>query len=158
MRTFRFILFMGATLLLWTGGEALAQVEVPDDRLGIVDIVEPRPEVPLVNTALAFTNTGRLPVKVKLEAIRHTGEPAGEGEMEIPAGGLKYFFVSRLIRNSDLPFVGWVAARTSGHLHPTALLLGLGTTDLPAVQQPNNASVAPSTRRYTIIFPVTAAY
>lgn len=129
-----------------------------DDRAALVELIEERPAAPSVNTALAFTNTWPRAVKVRLEAFNHHGRKVGEGELEIPPHGLRYFFVSRLVQNDDLPFVGWVGARTSLPVVGSAVLLGIGTTDLPVERFPSLNADAATRRSYGILFPLTAAY
>ena len=111
-----------------------------------------------VNTALAFTNTWARPVKVRLEAFNQNGRNVGEGEIEVPPHGLKYFFVSRLVGATDPRFVGWVAARTTLPISATAILLGVGTTDLPVERLPSLNSDTSARHRYSILFPLTAAF
>jgi hypothetical protein len=129
-----------------------------DDRAKVLALIEERPQVPEVNTALAFTNTWARPVKVRLQAFNQNGRNVGEGEIEVPAHGLRYFFVSRLVGASDPRFVGWVAARTTLPISATAILLGVGTTDLPVERLPNLNSEASARHRYSILFPLTAAF
>lgn len=129
-----------------------------DDRGKVLALIEERPHLPAVNTALAFTNTWARPVKVRLEAYNQNGRNVGEGEIEVPPHGLKYFFVSRLVGASDPRFVGWVAARTTLPISATAILLGIGTTDLPVERLPSLNSETSARHRYSILFPLTAAF
>lgn len=129
----------------------------PDERLDIIEMVEPRPEVPAANTALTFTNTWPREAKVKLEAYNHAGEPVGRGELVVPANGLKYVFVSRIVADTDPRFIGWVLARTSHPLFASAVLLGLGVTDLPVDHNPRLVNTD-AVHRPAILFPLTAAY
>jgi hypothetical protein len=136
-----------------------AQNTLAEDRASVMDIITERPTVPNVNTALAFTNVWPRAVKVTLEAFDNAGQPAGRAEFEIPPRGLKYFFVSRILRDTDPRFVGWVGARTSLPVSASAVLLGIGTTDLPVERFPRlNATDVSSRRRHSILFPLTAAF
>jgi len=153
------ILVAAALALALSAASVQAQSTLVDDRTGVIDIIEERPDIPTVNTALAFTNVWPRAVKVRLEAFDNEGQPAGRAEFEIPPRGLKYFFVSRLLANTDPRFVGWVAARTSLPVSASAVLLGIGTTDLPVERFPSlNATDVSSRRRYSILFPLTAAF
>lgn len=153
-------MMIGALLGLMSSGVAVqAQNTVSDDRASVIDIVADRPQVPAVNTALAFTNVWPRAVKVALEAFDNEGQPAGRAEFEIPPRGLKYVFVSRILADANPRFVGWVRARTSLPLSASAVLLGIGTTDLPVRRFPSlNASDVSSRRRFSVLFPLTAAF
>lgn len=141
------------------GSPAHGQNALVDERANLIDIIEEPPPIPAVNTALAFTNVWPRAVKVTLEAFDNSGEPAGRAEFVIPPRGLKYFFVSRILADANPRFVGWVAARTSLPLSASAVLLGIGTTDLPVERFPSlNATDVSSRRRYSVLFPLTAAF
>jgi hypothetical protein len=132
--------------------------EAVDDRAKVLDMIEVRPQLPAVNTALTFTNTWARPVKIRLEAYNHDGSSAGEVEFEVAPHGLKYFFVSRLVGAGDPRFIGWIAARTSLPISATAILLGVGTTDLPVERLPSLNSDASARRRYSLLIPLAAAF
>lgn len=160
MKAIRSITILGA-VLTWVLSVASVQAQntLVDDRTSVIDVLDERPNIPTVNTALAFTNVWPRAVKVRLEAFDHEGQPAGRGEIEIPPRGLKYVFVSRILIDTDPRFVGWVAARTSLPISASAVLLGIGTTDLPVERFPSlNATDVSSRRRYSILFPLTAAF
>jgi hypothetical protein len=141
------------------GMPAQAQNTLNADRTDVIDILEERPTLPTVNTALAFTNVWPRAVKVTLEAVDNEGNGAGRREFEIPPRSLKYFFVSRLLSDPNPRFVAWVAARTSLPVSASAVLLGIGTTDLPVERFPSlNATDVSSRRRHSILFPLTAAF
>jgi hypothetical protein len=131
---------------------------VADDRAKVLAEIEERPAIPAVNTALAFTNTWARPVKIRLEAFNQHGRRVGEAEFEVSPHGLKYFFVSRLVGAVDPRFVGWVAARTSLPVSATAILLGVGTTDLPVERLPSLNAEVSARHRYSLLFPLTAAF
>lgn len=160
MKLVRKIVVLGTLVGLTLYGMPVhAQNALAGDRTDVIDIIEERPTVPTVNTALAFTNVWPRAVKVRLEAVDNEGRPAGKAEFEVPARGLKYFFVSRILSDSSPRFVGWVAARTSLPLSASAVLLGVGTTDLPVERFPSlNATDVSSRRRHSILFPLTAAF
>jgi hypothetical protein len=143
---------------LAAGSQAQTADANVDDRAKVLALIEERPQLPTVNTALAFTNTWARPVKVRLEAYNQNGRNVGEGEIEVPPHGLKYFFVSRLVGAADPRFVGWVAARTTLPISATAILLGVGTTDLPVERLPSLNSDTSARHRYSILFPLTAAF
>jgi hypothetical protein len=154
------IAVLGAlAVVLLIGAPAGAQNTLADDRTSVIDAIDERPSIPTVNTALSFTNVWPRAVKVKLEAFDHEGQPAGGAEFEIPPRGLKYMFVSRILRDPNPRFVGWVAARTSLPVSASAVLLGIGTTDLPVERFPSlNATDVSSRRRHSVLFPLTAAF
>jgi hypothetical protein len=153
------VMFGAVVGLILNGASARAQSTLADERASVIDIIEERPQLPTVNTALAFTNVWPRPVKVTLEAFDNEGQPAGRAEFEVPARGLKYVFVSRILSDTDPRFVGWVAARTSLPVAASAVLLGIGTTDLPVERFPSlNATDVSSRRRYSVLFPLTAAF
>ena len=160
MKLVRRIVVLGALVGLTLNGMPVqAQNTLAEDRTSVIDIITERPTVPSVNTALAFTNVWPRAVKVTLEAFDNEGQPAGRAEFEIPPRGLKYFFVSRILRDTNPRFVGWVGARTSLPVSASAVLLGIGTTDLPVERFPSlNATDVSSRRRHSILFPLTAAF
>lgn len=159
MDSIRAFLATGLLIAAFAAGAHGQQVDaLADDRLSALEIVDERPPAPAVNTALAFTNTWGRPVKVRLEAFNHEGEAVGRAEIEVPARGLKYFWVSRLVQENDDRFVGWVAARTSLPVAASAILLGIGTTDLPVERLPSLNSDVSARRRYSVLFPLTAAF
>ena len=126
---------------------APAQAQL-DDVEGALSIVDAKPPIPSVNTALVFTNPKAAPARVKMAAFNYEGDRVGEHELVIPANGLKYVFVSQFLDAGALPFVGWVAAKASPSVFPSAVLLGVGTTVLPA----NNRKAG------RIFFRLAAAY
>ena len=154
------VFLAGAALIGLTAGAALAQVDATvaaSDKEAVLDMLEIRPPTPAVNTALVFTNTWGREVKVRLAAYDQNGDPAGSADFSIPPRGLKYFFVSRLLSSTDPRFVGWVTGRATLPVSASAVLLGIGTTDLPVERQ----GARPSTdavRRFEILFPLVAAF
>ena len=127
---------------------APAQAQLDADVAGALNIVDAKPVVPSVNTALIFTNPKNAPARVKMVAYNYEGTRVGEHELAVPALGLKYVFVSQFVDATALPFVGWVEAKASPAVFPSAVLLGVGTTALPA----NNR------RTGRMFFRLTAAY
>jgi hypothetical protein len=159
MDTMRALLASGLLIGALTVAAEGQTVDVAaDDRAQVLDMLEERPPAPAVNTALAFTNTWPRAVKIRLEAFNQHGRNVGEAEFEVAPHGLKYFFVSRLVGANDPRFVGWVAARTSLPVAATAILLGVGTTDLPVERLPNLNSQVSARHRYSILFPLAAAF
>lgn len=118
------------------------------DLVNAISLVDQKPPNPSVNTALIYTNTSADDVELKMRAVNHDGEEVGVHYMKVPANGLRFVFVSQFIDASDLPFVGWVEAKASRRVFANAVLLGVGTTDLPTQQRPQSR----------MVFPVTAAY
>lgn len=118
------------------------------DLVNALSLVDQKPANPAVNTALVYTNTSGEDVEVKMRAVNHDGEEVGTHYLKVPANGLRFVFVSQFIAATDLPFVGWVEAKSSRRVHGNAVLLGLGATDLPSQPRPHSR----------MIFPVTAAY
>ena len=158
MLLMRTILMSGALIpfICSSGFDQLNELAL-DDQLAIVDEVAPKPDLPVINTALAFTNPWPVEVKVKLEAYNYEGEEVGEGELVIPPHGLRYFFVSRIGGDDAARFVGWVAARTSRSVAGSAILLGAaGTTDLPVRRFPRRLNTDRVHPRM-IWFPLVAA-
>lgn len=118
------------------------------DLVGALGIIDQKPPVPSVNTALVYTNTSPADVEVKMEAVNAEGQRVGTHSLKIPAYGLRFVFVSQFIAATDLPFVGWVQAKATRRVHGNAVLVGLGATDLPSESRPHSR----------MFFPVTAAY
>lgn len=83
-----------------------------------------------------------------MAATNAQGESVDQHSLKIPARGVRFVFVSEFVAAADLPFVGWVEAKASKRVHGTAILLGLGATDLPSQSRPHTR----------MVFPVTAAY
>ena len=107
MLLMRTILMSGALIpFICSSGFGQLNELALDDQLAIVDEVAPKPDLPVINTALAFTNPWPVEVKVKLEAYNYEGEEVGEGELVIPPHGLRYFFVSRIVGDDAARFVG----------------------------------------------------
>lgn len=159
MKKMRVFLASAAVIAL-TAGAALAQADATvaaGDREAVLDMLEPRPPTPAVNTALVFTNTWGREVKVRLTAYDQNGDSAGAAEFSIPPRGLKYFFVSRLLSSADPRFVGWVTGRATLPVSASAVLLGVGTTDLPVERHGSRPSTG-AVRRFEILFPLVAAF
>ncbi len=146
--------FRGTILAILVGGSLLvgALVAPPAfaqaDLVGALDIIDQKPTVPGVNTALVYTNTSGDEVEVKMAARDSEGTGVGTHHLKIPPYGVRFVFVSQFIAAADLPFVGWVQASASRRVHASAILLGLGATDLPSLNRPQSR----------MVFPVTAAY
>lgn len=136
----------GGALLLGTWAAPPASANA--DLVAALDIIDQKPPAPAVNTALVYTNTSGDDVEVKMAATNHDGRSLGTHALKVPARGVRFVFVSEFIDPADLPFVGWVEAKATRRIHGTAVLVGLGATDLPSQPRPHSR----------MIFPVTAAY
>lgn len=157
---FRTIIAVGFLVgCLGSGAAGQLDVAATDDRALVLDMLEPRPAGPTINTALAFTNPWNREVKVRLQAFDSKGEQAGTASFVLAPRELKYFFVSRLVGEVDPRFVGWVRGETSLPISPSAVLVGAGVTDLPVEKRARPAtSVRDAARRYEVLFPLTAAF
>lgn len=130
------------------GALAATPAAATTELVAALSLVDQKPPNPAVNTALVYTNTSNDDVEVKMRAVNHDGEQVGTHYLKVPANGLRFVFVSQFIPFAELPFVGWVEAKSSRRIHGNAVLVGLGATDLPSQPKPHSR----------MVFPVTAAY
>lgn len=140
-----------------------------DPTVALRQAIENAPERPPgIDTALVFTNLGRTPAKLAVQAYNHNGRPLGSKELEVPGNGLAYLFASELDDSSpNRRLIGKVVARARGKLTGTAVLVGGPVTDLPAIVKVRRLTTSTDSLSATdvathyvtrVTFPVVAAF
>ncbi len=163
-----------AGVLLCVSPPLLAD-DAPDPTLRLREALAAHPDRPGFDTALIFTNLGRVAAKVSMKAYDANGHPAGGMDLEVPGNGVAYVLASDFdntpepTADTERRFVGKVEALGRGNLTGTAVLIGGPVTDLPVIVKPRAVPVAPAPTANTTIppvpeyvtqitFPIVAAY
>jgi hypothetical protein len=166
----RKLLVRSVLFLLIASSWALAQTTESD----LLSTLSQMPPDGQIDTALIFTNLGSATAVVAVKGFTRSGEPTGSVSVKVPARGVGYVLASELRPTTNAAVLGHAEAATrSLRVVGTAVLLGIGTTDLPVITRtasgpvpapeatPEVATPNLSNRlapRYTrIIFPVIAA-
>jgi hypothetical protein len=166
----RRLIICSFSLLIAASSLALAQATESE----ILSTLSEAPSDGQIDTALIFTNLGRSTAVVGVRGFARSGEPTGSVRVKVPARGVAYVLASQLRPTTNAAILGHAEAvsRNLGVVG-TAVLVGIGTTDLPvitrtavgplpvpeATPEPATPSVSnQSALRYTrMIFPVIAA-
>ncbi|MBT8146388.1 MAG: hypothetical protein KJN90_06000 [Gammaproteobacteria bacterium] len=102
----------------------------------------------LLDTAMIITNISDSGTVARCHANDRNGTPVSRIRVRVPAGGVRFFLMSDLVRQPR-GFVGSVVCNVPGHAVGSEIMLGIITTDVD-VQQDYRAGVT------SILFPVTA--
>jgi hypothetical protein len=157
-------------LIMVASSWAIAQATESD----LLSTLSQMPADGQIDTALIFTNLGPATAVVAVKGFTRSGEPTGNVSVKVPARGVAYVLASELRPTTNAAVLGHAEAVTrSLRVVGTAVLVGIGTTDLPVITRtavgpvpapeatPEVATPSLSNRlapRYTrIIFPVIAA-
>lgn len=132
---------IGITLLLGaSSASAITPVETADDGVEIDrtsaelgDELRPRDvDRDIADTALVFTNFSGTSARVRCVAYDRDGHAVGRAWVGVPALGVRYLLASDFANGAD--FIGHARCGTSRAVRGTAVFLGGGITDLPAIQ------------------------
>jgi hypothetical protein len=159
---------LGAVCLLQASAIARAQ-EAPDPTATLRDAIAESPGQPGIDTALVFTNRGNTDTVVAMKVWNHRGEALAGKRVKVPAAGLAYLFASEIAQEHGIEaFLGKIEARAQGHVVGTSVVVGVGLSDVPAVNQVRRSVVRPAERSLSeslttvvsshIVFPVVATY
>jgi hypothetical protein len=164
--------FLVRTVLLLTvvGSSVFAQATESD----LLSTLSQMPPDGQIDTALIFTNLGPSTAAIRVQGFARSGAPTGSASVKVPARGVAYVLASQLRPTTNDAILGHAEAVTRNlRVVGTAVLVGIGTTDLPVITRtavgplpapdatPDAATPSVSNNlalRYTrMTFPVVAA-
>ena len=108
-------------------------VDLSRDGIELREVLDRPVDEDIMDTALVFTNTGRIATRVVCKAFDDEGAAVGRTALKVPGLGLRFVLASDVANGAD--FLGSVQCSTQGRVLGSAFLLGVGgVTDLPARQ------------------------
>lgn len=145
---------LGAAALVALAAPSLAQdtrstdIDLSRDGVELREVLDRPVDEDVLDTALVFTNTGRVATRVICKAFDDNGEAVGRTALSVPGLGLRFVLASDVANGTD--FLGSVQCSTQGRVLGSAFLLGAGgLTDLPAKQADHEGALR-------VRFPVVA--
>lgn len=153
MRIANFALLLAA-LALASGAPAqeltAGEAEVVRDVAELHELLRPRPDLDLVDSALVFTNNDAQTALVHCVGFDANGRAVGRIRVKVPGNGLRFALASDLANGRD--FLGSARCRTRNRVTASGFLLAPGSvSDLPANQGDLGGSVQ-------IQYPTVASY
>ncbi len=97
----------------------------------VIEEIEPKPPVYSINSAIVLTNPHGRPSGFKIELFDNEGNSAGGGSVTVAPRGLEVIWVSTLLDDPGVRFVGWGIAKSERPLQCNAFLAGVGLSQLP---------------------------
>jgi hypothetical protein len=148
-----FLIVTGLLLASHGFAQALDETEIDRDADQLADLltgadVANSDLAPLLDTAMLITNVDDAGTVARCHANNHNGTTVSRIRVRIPAGGVRFFLLSDMVRQPR-GFVGSVICNVPGNAVGSEIMLGLITTDID-VQQDYRAGVT------SILFPVSA--
>ncbi len=132
--------------------EATQEIQVDRDARVLKDQIDAarRHDVDTTDTALVFTNNGRMRARILCLGFDHNGNTVGRAVTALPKLGLRYILASDLSMGAD--FIGSVQCSSPGHVTGSAVFLAPGAITALQVKQGEHAG------QIRIRFPVVASY
>ena len=150
-----FLMITGILLISSGYAQSLADSEIEIDRdanelsdLLVGADVASSDVATLLDTAMIITNVSDAGTLARCHANDRNGTTLSRIRVRIPAGGIRFFLMSDLVRQPR-GFVGSVICNVPGSAIGSEIMLGIITTDVD-VQQDYRAGIT------SILFPVTA--
>jgi len=106
------------------------------------EVLRPRPDYDVTDTALVFNNALHSTTVVRCVALGRDGKPMVKFRIKIPGNGLRFILASDFAHGRD--FIGSAHCRARGKVVPAAFIVGPGMlTDTPALATFKRRNVLP---------------